>query len=286
MILADARDQDTLRRKRKAITALFPYAVWQERDKQHAILDVFLHATKTSQSDEFLWHRVKPFVNTLFNGASDVSLKRAVMLVSPYVPWDKWNFGDNLIRAWVAIASTIPKDKEVAPSVVDALLQIASLGLLPSYNYGDVWSWLTLRPSLPSICKGRRIGSDSDVVRAVRELKDIDIFKSYLLLVWSEWDSPWSEWGSPRSEWGPPRSPGFLMMCEWIREELSGIEMNHHRAVLVQRLDHVLGQLDKGLEYPRHDRPELDEEGLQERKDQYERLREVLLEADRGTLGS
>jgi len=45
-----------------------------------------------------------------------------------------------------------------------------------------------------------------------------------------------------------------------MREDFCGIEMDRYRVDLVQRLDHVLGELDRGLEYLREDRPELYEE--------------------------
>ena len=266
MTQANAHDQLTLHGKRKAITALLPYAVWQERYRQHAmILDVLSHVVNASQSNGFLWHCVQPFVNTLLNDASDVPLKRAVMLVSPCIPWGKWDFREDLIRAWAAIASAIPKEEGVAPKVVNALLQIAYFGLLPPDNHGDIWSWLTLRPSLPPICEGRRAGSDRDVVQSVSNLKDIEILKSYLLLVWSEWDSLWD---------------GFPEMCRLMREDFSGIEMHGHRKDLVQRLDHILRQLGRGLRYLQQDRPDIHEDGLQLRKNQYGKLREILLQAD------
>jgi len=58
-----------------------------------------------------------------------------------------------------------------------------------------------------------------------------------------------------------------------MHEDFGGIEMGCHRVDLVQRLDHVLGELGKGLEYLREDRPELYKEDLQERKHQYGELR-------------
>ena len=260
--LADAHDRDTLRRKYKAITALFPYAAWQERDKQYPILDVFLLAAKTSWFEESLWYHIQPFLEMQLNGTGYVSPKRAIMFASPYMPW-----GEDLIQAWAAVVSTIPKEEEAAPSVVDALFRIA--WGWSHCDLGDVWSWLTLRPSLPPKCRGRRMGSDSDVVKVVRNLKNIEILKSYLLLVWSEWNS---------------LLDGLDMMCDSIREDFGGIEMCPHRADLVERLDHVLGQLDRGLEYLQQDGPELDEDDLERRKEQYGKLKEVLLEVDRKVL--
>ena len=201
-------------------------------------------------------------MNTLLNDASDASLKQAAILASPYVPWGSQVFW-GLARAWVAAASTFPEEREIAPSVINALLRIAFFGLLPPGNQGDVWSWLKLRPSLQSICQGRHLGSHSDVMRQVRGLKDIEILKSYLLIIWLEWDSI--------------QGSGFPTMCEYIREGFSGVEASSHRAELVQRLDEVIGELDRGLAYLRRDRPDLREEELPKRKGQYEELRRILM---------
>ena len=168
----------------------------------------------------------------------------------------------DLVRAWVATASTIPKGKEVAPSLVDTLLQIAYFGWLPPGNPDDVWLWLTLRPSLPPICQGSRLGSGSRVILRVQNLEDLEILKSYLLLVWSEWDSLLDS--------------DFPTMCQCVRKEFSGVETNSHRVDLVQRLDHVIGQLDRGLEYFQRNRPELKEGNLRERTVKYEELRKIL----------
>ena len=101
-------------------------------------------------------------------------------------------------------------------------------------------------------------------MRQVRGLKDIEILKSYLLIIWLEWDSI--------------QGSGFPTMCEYIREEFSGVEASSHRAELVQRLDEVIGELDRGLAYLRRDRPDLREEELPKRKGQYEELWRILME--------
>ena len=105
----------------------------------------------------------------------------------------------------------------------------------------------------------------------LRSLKNIEILKSYLLLIWSEWDFLYDA--------------VFDEMCNLIHEDFNGIEMYPCRADLVERLDQVLGQLNRGLEYLRQDKPEFDEGDLQEGKDQYGKLRAILLEEDRKALG-
>ena len=265
--VAGARDQDALLRKCKAITALFPYAVWKRRDKTYPILDLVLHVANTTQPSRFWWRHIEPFMKILFGGTTHVCSNRTLMLLSPYMPWDRWDFREDRARGWAAAASTVPRVEGVAPSVVDTLLQVASSGLLPPDLRSDTWSWLTLRPSLPPVCKGREVGSHPRVVQMVRNLKDIEILKSYLLLIWSEWDSP--------------RYDGYDSMLTSILEEFSGIGMNSHRTDLLQRLDHVLEQLDKGLDHFRQHGLDLTDFHLVSRKSRYGGLKRKLLEVDR-----
>jgi len=265
---ANAHDRDTLRRNRKAIAALLPYAVWQEQYRQNPMLfNAFLRAANPLSLGKLPWNHILPFMKTLLSDTSDIPLTRAAMFALPYVFWHREDSRD-LVQAWVATASAIPKEKEIAPSVVDALLQIAYYKLLPPGNHGDVWSWLTLRPSLPPICEGRRWGSHPHVIQQVRGLKDIEILKSYLLVVWSEWDTPFD------LSFDLFFDPFFGV----LREEFSGVEASSHRAELVQRLDDVIGELDKGLAYLQRDRPDLEEDELQYTKGQYEKLRKILME--------
>jgi len=148
------------------------------------------------------------------------------------------------------------------------LLQIASVDHLVPFIPVDVWLWLTKGSALPPTCMGRYVGTRSRVVKAVRALKDVEILKSYFLVVWSEWNDLQDD-------------SAFNKMCTSIREDFSGIEMENHRADLVQRLDHVLGQLDRGLPgqrsrwFGRYD--------LWKIKRRYKKLKEVLMEVERRT---
>ena len=245
------------------ITTLLPYAVWQERDGQPETLYTIIRAARASRMRSFTWYRTHYFFSTLLSEASP----RAVALVSPYINWWFLRDREDLVQWWAATASAFPYTEEVAQCVVDTLLQIAFFPDLVRYIPIDIWSWLTRRPSLPSICRGRYFGISGHVVEVVRGLKDIEVLRSYLLLVWSEWDTP----------------DGLDEMCTSIWEDFCGIGMGHHRADLIQRLDHVLGQLDRGLEYLTQHNPKLDEDGLRDRKDGYQKLRETLLEIDSRT---
>ena len=66
-----------------------------------------------------------------------------------------------------------------------------------------------------------------------------------------------------------------------IREDFSGIRMGYHRKDLLQHLDHVLEQLELGLEHLQHHDPSISEGDIQARQSQYRQLKEVLLEVDK-----
>ena len=161
----------------------------------------------------------------------------------------------------------VPYTEEVGRSAVDTLLQIASVDSLRSHIPTDSWSWLSNRPPLPTICLGRRVGSQKDVVHQVRELGDVEILKSYFLLVWSEWDSI--------------HDSGFYAMCTSIREDFGGIGMGHHREDLVKRLDHIIGELDRGLAYISLHNLNTDLDYIQLTRGEYRKFRDVLLEVGR-----
>ena len=163
-MMAEAGDCGPLRSKRKAITTILPYAVWRERDGHPEMLDTVLHAIRASRMSEFAWCYVSQSVSTMLSGASP----RAIVLVSPYVPWSRLTYRGDLVQRWATTASAIPYTEEVARSVVDTLLQIASDDLLSPYITADIWSWLTTRPPLPPVCLGRDLGACACVVKIGR----------------------------------------------------------------------------------------------------------------------
>ena len=262
-MMAEAEDYRPLQSKHKAITALLPWAVWREREGQPEMFYITLRAARASRTTTFMWCHVDQFTSTLLSEASP----RAIVLASPHILWYQLRDRGDLVRYWVAAASAIPYSEEIAQNVVDMLLQIAS-ECEPWYIPVDLWSWLTKRPSLPPICPGRHCGTSGFVVEVVRALKDLEVLKSYLLLVWSEWDTLYCS--------------GFDKMCTLIREDFGGVEMGRHRTDLILRLDHVLGQFDRGLEYFQY-KPQFSEYNLQDGKNQYRKLREMLLEINSRT---
>jgi len=65
-----------------------------------------------------------------------------------------------------------------------------------------------------------------------------------------------------------------------IREDFSGASMWDHRQDLLKHLDHVLEQLDLGLEYLQQYKPSLNVGDIQSMKGRYGRLKKNLLEVD------
>ena len=194
----------------KAVTILLPYAVQLEKGGQPEMLDTLLHCVSASGSGQFTWWQPNnQLISTWLSEASP----RATALVSVYIDWLSWMNGEGFVRWWVEGVSAIPYTggvaQEVAQGVVTTLLRIASDDKLASHIPGDLWMWLTKLPSLPPVCKGRYCGTSDSVVKVIRELKDIEILKSYLLLIWSEWDAL--------------QSSGLAKICTSIREDFGGI---------------------------------------------------------------
>ena len=257
---AEAEDHGLLWSKRKAITTFLPHAVWQERSGRPEALDTILHVARASRKLWFRWHRVDKFASTLLSEATP----RAAALASPHIPWDRLTDGGDLIQQWAAVAPVAPDTEEVAQSVVDVLLQIASVDELVPYIPTDLWSRLAKCPPLPPICQGRHLGTRAHVIDAVWALKDISVFKSYLLVVWSEWDHLYPD--------------GLDKMHTFIRKGFGGIGMEHYRAELIGRLDHVLGELDRAVESPKPHNLDLHRFDPLKGIDQYGSLRETLLQ--------
>jgi len=274
-----ANDGPPIHPKRKAITAFFPYAVWRKRDGQHELLDTLFHLfgamviqmrhetppPSLSDGRMFMWCHIEPLVATLLNEESSIPLKQAIILASPYMPWKGFANNENLIQLWGAAAPSVPYANDIGQSVVSTLLRIANDTSLQPHIPVGMWSWLNKLPSLPPVCWAHFCGSTPHVVRVVRALGDIEILKSYLLLIWSEWE----EWTS-------------LVALDEMRASLqgdfSGLGMGPHRQDLLRQLDSVLGRLDPDLE---HVHPNLNTHVIQRMKEEYGKLREVLLEVDR-----
>lgn len=258
-------DSSLLYAKRKAITAILPYIIQVEKNGNHEALQVFLHAVKASKHQDFIWRHIDPFILTLLKQASPL----AAILISPYLNWTSPQSSD-WVEIWKFAVFLAPNTEEVSCSVVDTLLQVASVGSLQPHIPAHLWSLVKGQPALPPICRGRSVGSVGSVLQLVRELGDIDILKSYLLLTWSEWDCP---------------SSGLdgIHTLIWY---FSGIGMFQYRADLLQHLDHILTQLNLGLDHFREQKPSISGNIIQQMKDQYGEFRELLLEADREAMST
>ena len=245
----------------KAISALLPYAARQESYGRFVTLDVLLDAVRTSEG--FIWNRIVPM---LFDETSPLT----VVLVSPYVDWHSPSLADRgtLLAQWATAATAVPYAEEVGRSVVDVLFQVLMWSFLRPHIPVGIWGLLEKQPSLPPMCYGRTFGTEGNAVRHIRALGDIKILKSYLLLVWSEWDVPWSS----------------SDMCALVRADFGGSEAKGHREDLIKRLDRVLERLDRGLGYLRQQKPRLRPDHVQEARRKYRRIREALLEAERGPM--
>ena len=264
--MIESTDPDPIRAKCKAITAFFPYAAWQERNGQHELLDTFLHTARASRKQGFMWDRVEPLITTLLGETNPSPTKRAVILVSPHLMWRNFTDDSRLIQLWAAAAvSAVPHTRDIDHTVVETLLLIGSLDSLRPHIPVGMWPWLNRRPPLPPICIGRSLGSKRDLVQMIRGLRDIDTLTSYLLIIWSEWDSDLF---------------GFEEMRTLIREDFGGIKMGHHRKELLQHLNRILGQLDRGLDYLQRDKPTLRAHHIWRAKLQYGKLMEALIDRE------
>lgn len=250
--------------KRKAISALFPYAISQGQGGHQGMADEILRATAIPIPRKFMWHRMEAL---LFAESSPPSLNRATTLVSPYLPWSDAFYDQHAVQRWATAALAVEYTEEVVHSVVDVLLQIASDGSLRPHIPDDAWVLLKRQASLPPVCRGRSLGTGLDVFHYIRGLGDSDILKSYYLLVWSEWDFL-SDFVIDEMEMS-------------IKEDFCGIEMWGHRNDLIERLVYVLAQLeDRESGHPDQDKPGVDGNAIEQAKDQYKKLRDVLMEVD------
>ena len=260
--MIETADPQLIASKCEAIIALFPYAIWRERGGERYLFDVFLRLASDLGRLGFVWHHIEPLVATMLDEGSHVSLKGAIILAAPHFNWKKFANGGRLVKLWAAATSEVPYADNIGQSVVDTLLQIAHWGSLRPHIPANLWLWLEKRPSLPPVCLGRRFGTTRNVIQTVRDLGDIDTLKSYLLLVWSEWD----------------HLRGASEMAATLREVFGEIGFWRHREDLLHHLDHILGELGRGFDYLHRHNPSLRGDDVMQMRLQYGRLRRTLLD--------
>ena len=232
--MVEVADRDVVFSKRKAISALFPYAIYLEQCGDPRMVDVILCAARASYFGTFMWHPIQPYIDTLFNRKIVPSLSRVVALASPHATWDDMLDGPKAVVRWAAAVSVVPYTEEVGQSVVDALLQISSVDSLRPHVPIDIWEWLKRRPSLPPLSRGPQIGARARIVRHIRGFKDVEILTSYFLLIWLE-----------RSRLEQP----FLREVQIsIQQDFGGVEMQNHRKDLVEQLDRLQQKLYRRMD--------------------------------------
>lgn len=197
-----------------------------------------------------------------------ISLKRETL----YAFWDEPQLMRDAIninvvmRLWITTAATVPYTDDVCQIVVDTLLQMAGDKDLRPHIPPSAWDWLKNRPLLHPGCRGLRVGTTKNVVLKVQQLENVELITSYLFIVWSEWNHFYSS--------------DCTAMLGMIRGRLGGAGAARYREDLIQRLNHVLSQLDRGWEFIRQHNLRYNEADIPKMKQRYEQLREVLMEAD------
>ena len=242
----------------KAITALIPHAISLDKSGDKGMIDAIFDIPWSLHAGY-----IDSYAFALLSKPTPPSLNRAIVLLSPYLPQYYWD--ERTIARWAAAASALPYSEKVGWSVVGMLLQLASSETLWPFIPADIWEWLKRQPSLPPECAGRGTGTREDTVRYVRGLGDLDTLRSYFLLVWSEWNAL--------------DDFGFIEMQASIVEDLGGIGMHHHRVELITRLDHILGELDRGWCHLSQYGPAVWADDVQGMR--YGSLKQVLLEVER-----
>ena len=281
--MVEAEDHGPLQSKCKAITAIFPYAVLRERNGQPEMFDTILRAFRVPRVSMIMWRHVNRSVSTLLS----VGSPRAVVLAWPHVTQISPGIEGAYIRVWAVAVCAAPSTEEVAQVVLGTLSRFLSGPWLLPFITTSAWSWLARQPALLPTLQTRDGEKFAHIVNALRGFKDIRILKSYLLLSWSERNGfPADRFEQPSDCWTYPgrvlhiRSCIFCTTQIMIQEDFGGDGMGCHRADLADKLDHVLVQLDRGLEYLKQHDWELDAGDLGITKDRYRRLRETLLEAN------
>ena len=228
------------------------------------MFNAILHVALKSRSGGFMWHHIGRYTTALFDEPNPPFLNQAIILAAPCVQWHFGTYYERAAARWASAVLATPYSEEVVQSVVDALLQIVHRISLRPHIPIEIWAWLKRQPSLPRKSRGSIYGSAPHVVSYVQRLGDIEILKSYFLLIWSDWNILYEHEANK--------------MKVSLREYFCGVEMQHHRKDLVQRLGLVLNQLGQELE-------SLQDPGARNsilfRRTQYRMLLDTLEEEDR-----
>ena len=266
--------------KGKTIWTLLPHPTFSRQRWLGKILTETLRTRRSWGTSPLLDRYVTPLATTLLDKPSSHLLSRAALLVSPHIPLFSGFWDNRRVSRWNVIALDALKgtgegavsDTEVSESVADMLLQFAPHEILRRQITAETWAWLKKPQSLPVLSRGRWAGTTNAVVCHIRGLGDIEILKSYFLLVWSEWDGLWES--------------GLREMEISIRDDFSGVERWHDREELIERLNWVLGQSSLGsAHFEQHLPPwAFVQHNIQRAVSQYSRLKNALLEVHESVL--
>ena len=223
--------------------------------------------TVMASKDHCFMHPFGPYIAMLFERPSPSFLNWLIKYMSPHINWRDDSHGEKLVVQWCAAVLAVQDKEEVSQSVVSTLLQIASVDSLQPHIPVQIWEWVKSKPSLPPLCWGWHPVTTPNVIRYIQGLGDLEIIKSYFLLVWSEWENP--------------QIDGLEEMEISIRKYFVGTEMCGHREDLIKQLDYVLGQLGLGLEHLKQHNPWVDQYCIEAAQGQYNRLKGVLLDMER-----
>jgi hypothetical protein len=210
----------------------------------------------------------------LLAGGSPITLKRAAILALPHLELAWLDSTDicTFIEVWTCAADALEDMEGVCEAVVDVLLQMAFFHSVRAHITPKLWSWLNKRPCLPPRCRGRLLCSiGSNVLPAVRSRKDAKLLTSYLITMWSEWDcaGEWAFEGMREALWE-----------EYCRDGVgaSAGGMEDCRKDLIARLNFVLGELGRGLEYLRMRHPDMRPDEFGVIKERYRELKRILVQ--------
>ena len=210
----------------------------------------------------------------LLGEGSSATLKRAAILALPHLEL-VWLDSDDIctfVDSWITAADTLEYSEDVCQAVVDVLLQMAFFHSVRPHITPKAWAWLNKRPSLPPRCRGRLLCSiGSNVLPAVRSRKDTELLASYLVTMWSEWDCA--------GEWV------FEGMCDVLREEFvrrdgDDVVLREYRMDLLARLNLVLRELGKGLDYLRVRNLEIQPDEFEVISERYKELKRILVQGN------
>lgn len=252
--------QESIASKHNAICALLPYAILLENHGQQRVANAIMHVVRASKDYYFMSPTPPPYITTLLGKPTSPFRNWLITLLGPCAGWGDGLHGEDTAVGWATAASTVPDAEEVVRSVIGTLMQITDIDSIRLHIPIETWAWLKKWRSLPVADWGKFPKATPDAVRYIRGLGDLEIMRSYFLLVFSDWC------GAPADTFHEVESS--------IKGEFGGIGMQCQR-------EDLLNQLDSVREEVHAKRERNGEDHCSVKLDQYWRLKKVLLEMDR-----